>query len=76
MQTRTADTRTLEVSSQQVRVYGGRVFVVAILTGGYSIRDFYPAVQRPNDAFPITSFVDLLPRAPAFASRMMGSWRK
>lgn len=75
-QTRTADTRSLEVSSQQVRSYGGRVFVVAILTGGYSIRDFYPAVQRPHDAFPIASYADLLPRAPSIASRIMGSWRK
>ena len=76
MQARTADKRSLDVSSQQVRSYGGRVFVVAILTGGYSIRDFYPAVQRPDDAFPIASYADLLPRAPAIASRVMGSWRK
>ena len=76
LQTRASGTRSLDVTSRLIRSYGGRVFVVAILTGGYSIRDFYPAVQRPGDAFPIASYGDLLPRAPYISSRIMGSWRK
>lgn len=75
-QTRVTDARSLDDSSRQISSYGGRVFVVAILTGGFTIRDFYPAVQRPEDAFPIPSYVDLIPRAPSIASRIMGSWRK
>lgn len=75
-QTRAADTRPLDVTSRSIRGYGGRVFVVAILSGGYSIRDFYPAVQRPEDAFAIASFGDLLSRAPSISAQIMGSWRK
>lgn len=75
-QTRAVDTRSLDVSSRLIRSYGGRVFVVAILTGGYTVRDFYPAVQRSEDAFSVASYADLLPRAPSIASRIMGSWRK
>lgn len=75
-QTLQSDTRSLSDASRDVRSHGGRVFVVAILTGGYKISEFYPAVQRPEDAFSVSSFVDLLPRAPFMAARMMASWRK
>lgn len=74
-QTLQSDTRSLSDASRDVRSHGGRVFVVAILTGGYKISEFYPAVQRPEDAFSVSSFVDLLPRAPFMAARMMASWR-
>lgn len=75
-QTRQSDTRSLADTSRNLRSYGTRVFVVAILTGGYTIRDFYTAVQRPEDAFSVASFTDLLPRAPSMAARVMASWRK
>ena len=75
-QTLQSDTRSLSDASRDVRSYGGRVFVVAILTGGYNKSEFYPAVQRPEDVFFVSSFVDLLPRAPSMAARMMASWRK
>ena len=75
-QTLDVDTRSLSVTSQAVRSSGARVFVVAVLTGGFSISDFYSAVQRPEDAFSVSSYVDLLPRAPSIAARIMASWRK
>ena len=75
-QTVQPDARSLVDASRVIRSYGGRVFVVAILTGGYTINEFYPAVQRLDDAFPVSSFTNLLPRAPSIAARIMASWRK
>ena len=75
-QSQVADMRSLRETSQQIRTYGGRVFVVAILTGGYTVRDFWQAVQRPGDAMSVPSFINLLPRAPFMASRIMATWRK
>lgn len=75
-QTLQSDTRSLDVASREIRSQGARVFVVAILTGGYTIREFYPAVQTPGDAFSISSYANLLPRAPSIAARIMASWRK
>lgn len=73
-QTLASDTRSLADASQEIRKYGGRIFVVAVLTGGYKISDFYAAVQRPEDAVSLSSFVELLPRAPSIAARMIASW--
>jgi len=75
-QTVQPDARSLVDASRVIRSYGGRVFVVAILIGGYTINEFYPAVQRLDDAFPVSSFTNLLPRAPSIAARIMASWRK
>ena len=75
-QSQVADMRSLRETSQQIRTYGGRVFVVAILTGGYTVRDFWQAVQRPEDAMSVPSFINLLPRASFMASRIMATWRK
>ena len=75
-QTLLSDSRSLANTSRNVQSSGGKVFVVAVLTGGYTISEFYPAVQRPEDAFSVSSFVDLLPRAPIMAAQMMASWRK
>lgn len=71
-----SDSRSLANASSSVWSSGGKVFVVAVLTGGYTISEFYPAVQRPEDAFTVSSFVELLPEAPTIAARMMASWRK
>ena len=73
-QTLESDTRSLVNASQEIRKYGGRIFVVAVLTDGYKISDFYATVQRPEDAFSLSSFVELLPRAPSIAARMIASW--
>ena len=71
-----SDSRSLVNASSSVRSNGGKVFVVAVVTGGYTISEFYPAVQRPEDAFSVSSFDALLPEAPTIAARMMASWRK
>ena len=71
-----SDSRSLVNASSSVWSNGGKVFVVAVLTGGYTISEFYPAVQRPADAFSVSSFDALLPEAPTIAARMMASWRK
>ncbi|KAK2561274.1 Collagen alpha-6(VI) chain [Acropora cervicornis] len=70
-----SDSRSLVNASSSVWSNGGKVFVVAVLTGGYTISEFYPAVQRPADAFSVSSFDALLPEAPTIAARMMASWR-
>ena len=75
-QTPAFDMRGLDFATRGLRSYGARVFVIAILTGGYTIRDFFGAIQDPNDGFSVPTYADLLPRAPSIASCIMATWRK